>query len=170
MVDRRALLPMLLLPALSLAGCGFQPLYGNRSAGGAAALPEMAQVYIPPIPDRAGQLLRNELRDRLTPAGLPDKPRWRLDVSLKETKTDLVILRDATATFAKYVGVAQWVLLDLASDAPAARGQVTRRASYSISSSEFASLQAEEDARRRVVTEIAEDIRLRLGLYFRRDG
>ena len=169
MVDRRALLSML-VPALALSGCGFQPLYGSRSAGGAATLPEMAQIYIAPIPDRSGQLLRNELRDRLTPTGLPDKPRWRLDVSLKETKTDLVILRDATATFAKYVGVAQWVLIDTASDAPAARGQVTRRASYSISSSEFASLQAEEDARRRVVTEIAEDIRLRLGLYFRRDG
>jgi len=161
---------MLLLPALSLAGCGFQPLYGSRSAGGPAALPEMAQIYIPPIPDRAGQLLRNELRDRLTPTGLPDKPRWRLDISLRETKTDLVILRDATATFAKFVGDAKWVLVDLANDTPAARGQVTRRASYSISSSEFASLQAEEDARRRVVTGIAEDIRLRLGLYFKRDG
>lgn len=168
MVGRRALLSLLLLPPL--AACGFQPLYGDRTSGGPVATPEMAQIAIPPIPDRAGQLLRNELRDRLTPTGLPDKPRWRLDVSLKETKTDLVILRDATATFAKYVGEAKWVLVDLASNAPATRGRATRRASYSISSSEFASLQAEEDARRRVVTEIAEDIRLRLGLYFKHDG
>lgn len=173
MIARRALLPLLpalLVAAGSLGGCGFEPLYGNRGGGGAAARPEMALIAIPPIPDRAGQLLRNALRDRLTPTGLPDRPRWRLDVSLKETTTDLVILRDATATFAKFVGVAKWVLVDLSSDSPAARGQVTRRASYSISSSEFASLQAEEDARRRVVTEIAEDIRLRLGLYFNRDG
>ena len=51
-----------------------------------------------------------------------------------------------------------------------AAGRSRRIASYSISSSEFASLQAEADARRRVVTEIAEDIRLRLGLYFQRAG
>ena len=166
MVGRRTLLWM--LPAL-LAGCGFQPLYGN-GRGGAGATPEMAQISIPPIPDRAGQMLRNELRDRLVPTGLPDKPRWRLDVSFKETKNDLVILRDATATFAKYVGDAKWVLVDLATDAPVTKGQSRRIASYSISSSEFASLQAEEDARRRVVTGIAEDIRLRLGLFFKRSG
>ncbi len=170
MIGRRALLPLLLAPVLPLAACGFEPLYGNRSGGGAAALPEMAQISIPPIADRAGQLLRNELRDRLTPTGLTAQPRWRLDVTLKETTTDLVILRDATATFAKYVGDAQWVLTDLSSNAPATRGRIRRVASYSISSSEFASLQAEEDARRRVVTAIAEDIRLRLGLYFKRDG
>jgi LPS-assembly lipoprotein len=165
-VGRRSLLGM--LPAL-LAGCGFQPLYGS-GRGGPAATPEMAQISIPPIPDRAGQMLRNELRDRLVPTGLSDKPRWRLDVSFKETKNDLVILRDATATFAKYVGDAKWVLVDLATDAPATKGQSRRIASYSISSSEFASLQAEEDARRRVVTGIAEDIRLRLGLFFKRGG
>lgn len=167
MIDRRALLA---LPLLGLAACGFEPLYARRGAGSAAAMPEMAQIAIPPIPDRAGQMLRNELRDRLTPTGLPGTPRWRLDVSLNETTTDLVILRDATATFAKYVGDARWVLVDLSNNAPATRGRIRRIASYSISSSEFASLQAEQDARQRVVTAIAEDIRLRLGLYFKRDG
>ena len=166
MIRRRSLL---LLP-LGLAACGFEPLYGNRGGGGPAATPEMAQITIGRIDGRPGQQLRNELRDRLAPTGLPRSPRWRLDVVLRETTSDLVILRDATATFAKYVGDAQWVLVDLQSDAPATRGRSRRIASYSISSSEFASLQAEEDARRRVVTEIAEDIRLRLGLYFKREG
>lgn len=166
MLVRRALL---LLPLL-LAGCGFQPLYGDRSAGGAVAAPEMAQISIAPIGDRAGQMLRNELRDRLNPEGVPAQPRWRLDVTLKETTTDLVILRDATSTFAKYVGDANWVLIDLSNDTPAVKGRSRRIASYSISSSEFASLQAEADARRRVVTAIAEEIQLRLGLHFNRDG
>lgn len=171
MTSRRTLLllPLAMLP-LGLAGCGFQPLYGNRQGGGAAATPEMAQIAIGPIGDRAGQLLRNELRDRLTPGGVPAQPRWRLDVTLTETTTDLVILQDATSTFAKYLGDARWVLIDLASDAPALQGRSRQLASYSISSSEFASLQAESDARRRVVAAIAEDIRLRLGIYFKRDG
>ena len=168
MIDRRALLLM----SLGLAGCGFQPLYGSRGAGGGpAAVPEMALISISPIGDRGGQMLRNELRDRLVPTGIPGKPRWRLDVSLTETTSDLVILRDATATFAKLVGDAKWVLVDLANEAPVTKGRNRRIASFSISSSEFASLQAQEDARRRVMTAIAEDIRLRLGLYFQRgDG
>lgn len=168
MIDRRAIL---LLPALTLglAACGFQPLYGTHSGTGSAApTPEMALISIPPIPDRAGQILRNELLDRLVPTGQPAKPRWRLDVTLKETKSDLVILKDSTATFAKYVGDAQWVLVDLSNQSPATKGSVRRIASYAISSSEFASLQAEADARQRVATAIAEDIRLRLGLYFQR--
>lgn len=165
---RRSLL--LLAPLGLLAGCGFQPLYGNRQGGGAVAAPEMAQIAIAPIGDRAGQMLRNELRDSLTPTGVPAQPRWRLDVTLKETTTDLVILRDATSTFAKYVGDAKWVLVDLATDTPALQGRSRRIASYSISSSEFASLQAEADARRRVLTAIAEEIRLRLGIHFKRDG
>lgn len=172
MIGRRALLCFGLLVPAGLAACGFQPLYGGRGgAGGAApAAPEMAQITIPPISDRAGQLLRNELRDRLVPTGFPAKPRWRLDVVLNETTTDLVILRDSTSTFAKYVGDARWALVDVAADKPVTQGRIRRIASYSISSSEFASLQAEEDARRRVVTAIAEDIRLRLGLFFKRDG
>lgn len=165
MIDRRAFLVM----SLALAGCGFQPLYGSHgSSGGAVAVPEMALISISPIADRGGQLLRNELRDRLVPTGLPGNPRWRLDVKLTETTSDLVILRDATATFAKYVGDAKWVLVDLANETPVTKGRNRRIASFSISSSEFASLQAQEDARRRVMTAIAEDIRLRLGLYFQR--
>src|SRR3546814_11460232 len=99
-------------------------------------------------------MLRNELRDRLTPDGVPGQPRWRLDVTLKETTTDLVILRDATSTFAKYVGDARWVLIDLETDAPALRGRSRRIASYSNRSSEFAWLQAEAAARHTVVPAI----------------
>lgn len=158
-----------ILLLLAFAGCGFQPLYGSRDGTRAAApTADMAAVSIGQIPDRLGQLLRNELLDRLNPTGEPSQPRWRLEVTLKEARSDTVILRDSTATFAKYTADARWVLLDSTSQAPVTRGRTRRTTSFSIVSSEFATLEAERDAQRRAMTEIAEDIRLRLGLFFRR--
>ncbi|NQW09742.1 MAG: hypothetical protein HQ481_07690 [Alphaproteobacteria bacterium] len=157
---------------LALANCGFQPLYGARGGDRATApTAEMAAVSIGQIFDRPGQLLRNALLDRLNPTGEPSRPRWRLDLSLTEARSDTVILRDSTATFAKYSVDARWVLVDLTTQAPITRGRARRTTSFSIVSSEFATLEAERDAQRRAMTEIAEDIRLRLGLFFQRsDG
>ena len=47
--------------AAALAGCGFQPLYGGTTAGGAKLAEVMAAVEIDPIPGRVGQRVRNEL-------------------------------------------------------------------------------------------------------------
>ena len=79
-----------------------------------------------------------------------------------------MILRDSTATFAKFIVEVKWRLVDLQSNAVVTQGSNQRTSSFSISSSEYAILQAEKDARLRAATELAEDIRLRLALYFNR--
>lgn len=159
-----------LIAVLLLAGCGFKPLYGAKSAARqSAAVPAMAQIEIPPIADRTGQILRNELRDRLSRGGPQPAPLWRLDVAVDEIREDLVILRDATSTFANYTVDARWVLTRLDTDAPVLRGRARRSTSFSIATSEFATLQAQNDARDRAVASVADDIRLRLGLYFAGD-
>ena len=59
------------LAALALAGCGFQPLYGGTTAGGAKLVEVMKAVDITPIPGRVGQKLRNELIFATTGGGDP---------------------------------------------------------------------------------------------------
>lgn len=157
----------LLLLGGALGGCGFQPLHAKRTAS-SAYNQGFPQVDVAPIPDRLGQILHNELLDRINPRGVAPAPRYRLDVAAKEYRSDIVILRDSTATFAKFIVEAKWVLVDLQTDAPVARGKNERTSSFSISSSEFAILQAENDARMRAATELADDIRLRLALFFKR--
>ncbi len=157
----------LVVVAVLLAGCGFQPLYGTRDTL-RAAQQGFPDVQVALISDRLGQLLRNELLDRINPRGVNRDPRYRLEVSAKETRSDIVILRDDTATFAKFSVEAQWALVDAETNAPVTRGTAQRTASFLISESEFAVLQAEADARRRATTQLAEDIRLRLALYFQR--
>jgi len=166
----RAVSAALVLLAGLLAGCGFQPLHAKRSTS-TAYNQGFPQVDIAPITDRLGQILHNELLDRINPRGVARAPRYRLEVSAKERRSDIVILRDSTATFAKFIVEANWALVDLQTNAPVTRGRNERTSSFSISSSEYAILQAENDARIRAATELAEDIRLRLALFFRRvDG
>ena len=48
-----------------LGGCGFQPVYMPTASGKAGvAQRELAAVYVPVIPDRPGQLLRQALQER----------------------------------------------------------------------------------------------------------
>ena len=52
-----------LLPPV--AGCGFQPVYMPTASGKAGvAQRELASVYVPIIPERPGQLLRQALQER----------------------------------------------------------------------------------------------------------
>lgn len=152
-----------------LAACGFQPLYKAPSgAKQAVSVQRMAAIDIPPIRDRSGQILRNELRDQLLPRGRAARAAYRLDVALTETQADLAILKDATSTFSRYTADIKWVLTDLATDAPVLRGDNRRITSFPIAESEFASLEAEKDARERAMVLLAEDVRLRLALFFER--
>lgn len=157
------------LIALSLGGCGFQPLYGSKGELGSDAVAHLASIRISAIPDQVGQQLRNALQDKLTPRGKPREPLYRLDISLEELRSDLVILQDATSTFAKMRIGANYVLSDIATGRPLTRGKSESTTIFNIVESEFANLNAQSDARARAVGQISDDIRLRLGLFFRRN-
>ena len=160
-----------LLAAGALSGCGFQPLYAKNPSENTVYNQGFPQVDVGQIDNRLGQILRNELVDRINPRGVVRSPAYRLEVAAKERRSDIVILRDSTATFAKFIVEVKWSLLDLQSNQVVTKGSNQRTSSFSISSSEYAILQAEKDARLRAATELAEDIRLRLALYFNRtDG
>ena len=128
-----------------------------------------AAIRIEPIAERSGQQLRNYLLDKLTPRGRPRVALYRLDISFEETRADLVILQDATSTFAKIRVNAKYVLTEIESGRPLFRGRSESTTIFNIVESEFANLNAQSDARDRAVNEISDQIRLRLGLFFRRE-
>src|SRR3954469_10916210 len=59
--------------AAFVAGCGFQPVYMPTATNKAGpAQREMAAIFVPVIPDRPGQLLRQALqRDLASDSGVP---------------------------------------------------------------------------------------------------
>ncbi len=126
----------------------------------------MAAVEIAFIADRTGQLLRNELLDRLTPAGAAQAPRYLLAVTLSESKQSLAIRRDDTATRANLILTAHFKLSEQPADGVVLEGRSRSFNSYNISTFEFATLSAETDARRRATRALAEDIATRLAIFF----
>ena len=155
----------LLLP-VTLAACGFEPLYGRAADKDVPA--DFALIQIEPIKDRVGQMLHNQLRDAINPRGTPAKPRYVLKVTLTESVQDTAIQRTAFAVRANLVLSANFTLHDVATRGSVLAGQAISTASYAHQTAEFGTLAGEKDARERAVRDLAEEIRVRLGVYFKR--
>jgi len=162
-----ALLALALL-APGLAGCGFQPVYGRHGLATAPSA-QLNQVAIDPIPDRPGQTLRNLLIDRMYAGGRPADPAYRLAVQLTASEEELGIRKDATATRARLRLVASYELIDIATGQTVYRTFSRAVVSYNLLEAQYATLVAEQDAYERGLTELADDMRTRLALFFARD-
>jgi LPS-assembly lipoprotein len=169
-VDRRRrylALAGLACAALSLAACGYRPLYGRASTG-AQVSSELAKVRIGLIANRAGHRLRNELLDRMNPRGEPGLPAYALNVNLVETRVDLGVRRDETRTRANLILTASFQLTDLSNNRLLFKAGARRVASFNIRDAEFATISAESAARRRTVEGLADEITQRVAIYLNR--
>ncbi len=165
----------MLLALLVLSGCGFSPVYKKPDIARGQNAPtaeteELRYIEIEQIQDRAGQELRNALLEIMPDAKSPT--RYRLSVQLSEYIDDFGIRRDTTATFARLTVTAQFQLFALpvksnGANEPLLTGTLRAINSYNILASTFATLSAEEDARSRASRQLADDIKLRLGAYFK---
>lgn len=167
---RAMVLMALLASGAGLSACGFHPLY--KDDGGREASAELAAVHIMNIPDRNGQILHNYLLDRINPQGRPADPRYVLEIKLVETKSNLGIIKDSSATLAQIANVATYTVRDLKTKAPLQSGRSRSVTSYNIVQSDFATLAAEKDARERSLRELAEDITTKIAVFLssRKEG
>lgn len=165
----RRLLPVVLWAAV-LAGCGFRPLYQDpEPAAGAGVASELAAVEVAPIPDRVGQLVRNDLlyHMRASEGGAAD---YRLDVRLTESISELAVERTGFATRSNLRLAAVYSLVDLGTGRRLVAGRSRAISSYNIVDASFSTLTAQNAARERAASRIAEDIRARLAAYFATAG
>jgi LPS-assembly lipoprotein len=156
------------LCALLFAGCGFRPLYEDPepAAGRAGVGSELAAVEIAPIPDRVGQLVRNDLlyhtRGREDGVGAD----YRLDVRLIESISELAVESTGFATRSNLRLAAVYTLTDLGTGRRLVNGRSRAISSYNIVDASFSTLTAQNAARERAAARVAEDIRARLAAYF----
>ncbi len=153
--------------ALAIAGCGFQPMHNQRSNASAAAL---ATIDIGLIADRTGQILRNELLQKLQPLGPTRQQPYLLTVTLAEYLRDLAIKRNEVATRANLTLVASFEVSRRSDGLRLYSGSARSVNAYNILTSDFATLSARENARKRGARQLALEIKEQISVWLVQTG
>jgi len=154
----------LLLP-LALGACGFRPLYGDHGAVGRTQA-QLETIAIEPIDTKLGVMMRNNLLDRLTPGGVPGDPRYALKMAFNEKTIGIGVLLDASVTRFNYLLTTDYQLFDKKTHELVFTGSSRSQVGYDVVQSQFATVIARQDAKKRAVLDVSEDITLRLALFF----
>lgn len=169
-----------LLLALSLAGLTagcFQPLYGDRSVTGNAAVGDkMSAVDVGEIdaPNgsrvaRIGVEVRNQLIYDLTGGGAAQSSAYQLKIKLSATQTQVIVdINSARPEIQNYGIDAVYTMTDNATGKTVVKGTTFSRVSYNNPGQEqrFANDRALRDAETRAAKVISDNIRSRLASYF----
>lgn len=176
---RRTSLVVALIGILA-AGCGFEPLYGERH--GQTSVPEqltrvrIGDIYAPlpeispgyadfPIENaRSKQILRNYLLDELSLKGA-QRSEYVLDLRLVEPRTNLAIDRSDVTVRYGYSVVVYFSLRENGGRTLFSSG-ASSSTTFEASSSEFATISSQRDARDRAMQEVTADIRNQLAAFF----
>lgn len=158
--------PLLLLLAVGLAACGFNPLYAKRDGEVTSSLANIEVV----APDTTlGRDLKYDLLDNLHAAGSPSgSPQYVVKLSPRTYQEDVAIQQDASVTRKNIVLIVTFTLERYGEEKPLLKSLARSRTSYNRVDSEFANIIASEDGLQRSTKMVAEDIKLQLGVYFDR--
>jgi LPS-assembly lipoprotein len=156
---KRALL--IACACLALAGCGFHPLYGGKLQ------PQLASIYVEPLEGRDGYALRNQLIDLLGSDGREAGKIYHLALTLNQVSNGVTLQNDATITRYNDTITATYVLTDT-KGTEVTRGSQTSLSSFNVSSSPYSTLAAQQDSDRRAGDDLADRIRMDLGVFFSR--
>jgi len=149
--------------AISLAGCGIQPLYGT-TAGGSRLAAAMAGVDVTPIPGRVGQRVRNELIFENTGGSGQTGTTYKLDIVIKESLTNELVKISGDAKSQVYELDATFKLIS--NDGRVVlEGKATSRAPYERFETIFSNVRARYDAEDRAARTVAESIKVRIAAY-----
>jgi len=155
----------MLMALLVLPACGFTPMYATNNGASAAADLSMLDVKAPE--NDIGRALKYNLLDILSPSGNPPaNALYRVELAPTLYEEDVAIERDAEVTRKNAVLVVPFRLVDVETGKPVMRSVARSRTSYNRVTSEFANITASRNAQARVARDVADEIKLQLGVHF----
>ncbi|WP_300032692.1 LPS assembly lipoprotein LptE [uncultured Roseobacter sp.] len=149
--SRRALI---CLP-LALAACGFTPVYSPGGSG--SGLQNRTLVDEPDTEN--GYLITRRIEERL---GRAADPGYRLSVDVSTRQESLAVDREGDITRFNVLGTADYTLIDTASGRIVTSGSVDNFTGYSATGTTVATIAAEEDAQKRLMVLLADQVIIRL--------
>lgn len=153
-----------LAAAIAVSACGFRPVYGDGPNGAVSA--DLGAVMVEPIPDRLGQLVRNNLVDRLA-IGPERAARYRLSIAIEPEVEGFGFRSDDRAvTRERMILRARFEMRMIETGEVVLAQDTSASMSYDVVQSDFATFSATRDAERRLAEQIADDVAARLALYF----
>lgn len=154
--------------ALATAGCGFHPLFARSGSNGGGQR-VFNSIYVDPVDGgRGGYELRNSLIDLLQGKSRPDQATYRLKIGLNQTIEGTAIQTTGYTTRYSYTMTASYRLSNARTGAELTRGTETMVSGYDVVASPYATLVAQQDAQKAGAKEIADRIRIDLGVWFSR--
>ncbi len=154
-----------------LVGCGFQPVYMPTASGAAGpAQRELAAINVNPIPDRPGQLLRDDLKERLASDSGSTLQQYDLAVNFTISGEGIGIEPDNAATRVRLIGSAYWTLRARDPDrTQVSTGFARAMDAFNVLDQQyFAADLNTEQVQRRLASSIADQIAAQLAAFFRR--
>jgi LPS-assembly lipoprotein len=160
--------PLLLIALLPLTACGLRPVYGGGGHGAVAQA--LGNVTVDPIEGKAGWLMRNALNDRLAAMRGGSGPRYKLVVKLDDQISGFGLRADAAVTRERRTLRARYQLVDEATGAQILDDTAGSDAGIDVTSSEYATIAAEDTALERLSQTVADQIVTRLALFSRKSA
>lgn len=161
---------MLLSAALCLASCGFEPVYSkkiNASTANPALQQQLLQIDVKPINmRRSGQILRTHLQNLFNPTNQDHTQPFALTVVLSRHQEDAAMEQDREITRYNIHAKAEYVLTNKQTGERLTSGESTVTAGYDAVASDFATYTVEEDTFKRLLKQLALDLRFRLSSHF----
>ncbi|MBB4640764.1 LPS-assembly lipoprotein [Rhizorhapis suberifaciens] len=151
----------------ALSGCGLRPLYSGGSQGAVAQT--LRDIEVAPVEGKAGWLVRNAINDRLAAAD-GSAPRYRLVIKLDDDIEGFGVRADDTVTRERRTLRARYQLVEIGRDAVVLDATAGSDAGIDVTSSEYATIAAENTALERLAQTVADQIISRLALYATRSA
>ena len=141
--------------AATLSACGFAPVYGPQGGG----IKLLGAVRVDDPKTRDDFLFVRTMEDRL---GRPSNERYGLSYAIKLSAEAVAISSNNVTTRYNLLGEVTFSLRDLETDRVVSSGKAQNFTGYSASGTTISAQAAEEDARRRLMTILADDVTTRL--------
>ena len=158
-----------LVVLLSLAGCGYKPLYSSGSDGH-GVVTSLSSIAIQESESRAGQLVRNSLLSSIRPAGTAQDNLYKLVLNPELAQSTLVEQSIPGIKRIRLRLTVSYQLIETSSGSEVNSGKTFSTVSYDVIREPVADLQAESNATSRAAREIAADIHTRLAAYMASRG